>query len=287
MPAPQITPLNIGYLRADLSEWYRLPSGHPYAGQVDELPILCYHIALAARSVLVDAAAYEFPEEVAKMAIPGFHAPSLLEQLTAAKIDAAEVSEVIITHAHFDHFNALTRLVDDCYLPTFPNARHYLGAGDWQPEHFGALEERTLKVVHQHGLLTLVEGPLDLGDGLTILPAPGETFGHQILHVQTGRTEAYFAGDLYHHQLEFSEAARNVSWAAPEAMLASKAALMERAANSGALVFFAHVEGPHQVELAGAGCIVHWRAAYYAKLPKKQRLMSLLRAILYEDHYYE
>jgi glyoxylase-like metal-dependent hydrolase (beta-lactamase superfamily II) len=151
--------------------------------------------------------------------------------------------------------------VDDRYVPTFPNARHYLGAGDWRPEHFGALEERTLKVVHQHGLLTLVEGPLDLGNGLTILPAPGETPGHQILHMQSGGTEVYFAGDLYHHPLEFAESARNARWSVPEIMQASKAALVEWAARSGALVCFSHVEGLHRVERVDH--TVHWRTASF------------------------
>ena len=39
MLTPTITTLNIGYLRADLSEMYGLPADHPSAGQVDELPM--------------------------------------------------------------------------------------------------------------------------------------------------------------------------------------------------------------------------------------------------------
>ena len=132
-----ITTLNIGYLRADLSAWYGLPADHPSAGQVDALPMFCYHIALATRSVLVDAPAYEFTDEFADFAIPGRQAPPLLDQLAGANIDAADVTDVIITHAHFDHYNGLTCVVDGRYVPAFPNARHYLGAGDWQPETFG------------------------------------------------------------------------------------------------------------------------------------------------------
>ena len=63
MTIPKITALNLGYLRADLSDWYSLPSDHPYAGRVDEVPMLCYHIALPGHSVLVDAAAYQFLSE--------------------------------------------------------------------------------------------------------------------------------------------------------------------------------------------------------------------------------
>ena len=260
MTIPKITSLNIGYLRANLSDWYSLPSDHPYAGRVDEVAMLCYHIALPGRSVLVDATAYQFPpEEETKLVVPGFSAPSLLEQLGAAKVNAEEINDVIITHAHFDHYNALTYQVNDRYLPAFPNARHYLSMSDWQPENFAELEKQTLAIVHQNGLLTLVEGALDLGDGLRILPAPGETPGHQILLVHTGGSESYFIGDLYHHPLEFSEPGRNVNWAETETMQASKEKFIERAANSGGLVFFSHMERPHRVERIGQE--VHWPEA--------------------------
>jgi glyoxylase-like metal-dependent hydrolase (beta-lactamase superfamily II) len=253
-PAIAITPLNIGRLRGHLASWYKLPPGHPYAGRVEEIAILCYHVALPGRSVLVDAAAYEFPLDGADMVLPGPHPPPLAEQLAAAGADPSAVTDVVITHAHFDHINGLTRKVDGGYLPAFPHARHYLGAGDWDPESFEALESNTLAVVEQHGLLSLVRGPLALGDGLEIVPAPGETPGHQVLHLRAEGLEAYITGDLYHHRLEFDEPGRNVHWAEPEAMQASKAMLTERAAASGARVYFAHIEGWWTVD-SGA-----WRA---------------------------
>ncbi len=258
MTNPKITSLNIGYLRADLSDWYNLPSDHPYAGRVDEVPMLCFHIALPNRSVLVDATAYQFsPENEAVYLIPGFSGPSLIELLGVSKVKPEEITDVIITHAHFDHYNALTYQENDRFLPAYPNARHYLGKGDWLPENFADLEKHTLVVVNEHGLLTLVEGELDLGDGLRILPSPGESPGHQILLVQTGGRESYFVGDLYHHPLEFSEPERNAYWAEIESMQASKEELIERAAISGGLVYFSHLERPHQVERIGQE--VHWR----------------------------
>jgi glyoxylase-like metal-dependent hydrolase (beta-lactamase superfamily II) len=235
MTSGVITPLNIGYLRFDLRGSYKLPPGHPYANQMAELPMLCYHLRLPGRSVLVDAAAYEFPPDVADMMLPGPHPPPLIEQLAAIQAEASAVSDVIITHAHFDHINGLTRLAQGGdYVPAFPKARHYLGSGDWKPNEFETLQNDTLLVLQQHGLLRLVEGALDLGDGVEILPASGETPGHQIAHLKTSEVEAYIAGDLYHHRLEFDEPGRNVTWAEPVSMQASKAELAERAAASGA-----------------------------------------------------
>jgi glyoxylase-like metal-dependent hydrolase (beta-lactamase superfamily II) len=111
----------------------------------------------------------------------------------------------------------------------------------------------------KYGLRRLVEGLLDLGDGLEILPAPGESPGHQIAHLKASETEAYIAGDLYYHRLDFAGAGRNVNWADPVSMQASKAVIAERAAASGADVYFAHIEGPCRVERGGEG--LRWRTA--------------------------
>jgi len=241
-----ITTLNIGRLSGDLGEWYGLPPGHRYHDRVEATAILCYHVAWPGRSVLVDVPVYEFSLGGGSMALPGPHPAPLEEQLAAA--GAGPVTDVVITHAHFDHINGLTKVVDGRRVPTFPAARHYLGAGDWNPAEFGDLENNTLAVIEQHGLLTLVRGPLELAPGLDIMPAPGETPGHQLLHVQTGEREAYITGDLYHHTLEFDEPGRNVTWAEPGSMAPSKAMLMARAEASGAGVYFAHIEGKWVVD---------------------------------------
>lgn len=256
----KISTLKLGYLRADLSDWYSLPSGHPYAGRVDDVPMLCYHIALPGHSVLVDAAAYQFlSEEETKDSLLGSSGSAILEQLRTAKVNPEKISAVIITHAHTDHYGGLTYQVNDCYLPAFPNARHYLGLSDWQPDNFAELEKQTLAVVQQHGLLTLVEGVFDLGDGLRILPTPGETPGHQILQVKLDEKEHYFVGDLYHHPLEFSEPGQNGYWADRETMNTSKKDFIKMAENGNGLIYFSHIEKPYRIEHIGQE--IHWHEA--------------------------
>jgi glyoxylase-like metal-dependent hydrolase (beta-lactamase superfamily II) len=216
------------------------------------VPIQCYHLALDGRSVLVDAGEYIPPQDDPAPSVPGNQARSLLDQLKAAQVDPVGVDAVIITHAHHDHFNALTHRVGDRYVPLFPRAAHYLGAGDWQPDRFTDLEKNTLMVVKNQGLLSLVGDPLDLGDGLMILPAPGESPGHQILRVQAGDQEYDLAGDLYHHPLEFEDISWNVQWAESNVNRGTKAALMGHAAESGALFYFTHVVGLYRVNRAGS-----------------------------------
>lgn len=49
---------------------------------------------------------------------------SFLEQLAYACVELPEVDFVINNHIHYDHVGWNTRLVDDAWVPTFPNATY-------------------------------------------------------------------------------------------------------------------------------------------------------------------
>jgi len=168
-----ITTLNLGTLSGNLGEFYALPDTHPQAGSTAELPLLSFCVVHQERVVLIDAPAMPGPPEE-QINQP----PPLLTQLAKHQIAPAAVTDVIITHTHWDHYNGLSREENGHYRPAFPQARHILNAADWDPAGFGELEEQTLRMVEQHGLLTLITGRMALAEGLTIIPAPGETPGH-------------------------------------------------------------------------------------------------------------
>jgi glyoxylase-like metal-dependent hydrolase (beta-lactamase superfamily II) len=256
MPNATITTIDIGRLRLDLTDAYDLPEGHPDGGPAD-IPLLCHHVRLGAHSVLVDAPACEFTGERVRYAVPGYAPPPpLRDQLVARGIDPDSIEDVVITHAHFDHLNALIRRDGGRAAPCFPRARHHLGAGDLVPEVLDEVGEEVIGVLRSAGLLRPTDGAHRLGEGLSILPAPGETPGHQILHVRSDRREAFITGDLYHQRFELHDDARHASWADAEQSVRSKRALVDRAAGTGALVYFAHIDEPHRIERTGDG--VRW-----------------------------
>jgi glyoxylase-like metal-dependent hydrolase (beta-lactamase superfamily II) len=251
MPPTTITPFNIGLLSADLSNWFNLPAGHPYAGRSEQIPMQCYLIGLPERRVLVDAPAYEFPGDD-NMLLPDFRGRSAAGLLAASGIPATAITDVVITHPHLDHTLGIAAPIENPSQVVFFNARHYLGAKDWENlPNMEETERRSLEAVGRAGLLTLVDGPLDLGDGLTLLPAPGEPPGHQALRLKSEEGESYFVGDLFHHLLELGEDYHPV-WAEAQAMQASKFMLTQAAAESDARVFFAHITGFCRVEQHGS-----------------------------------
>lgn len=246
-----ITPLNIGDLRFDFSDIYALSAEHPLAGEISEIPMYSYHISVPGRSIIVDAVAYDLAYITEPYRIAGYQPPPpLLEQLRARGIDPEQVSDVVITHAHTDHYGALSYELNGRYQLSFPQAQHYLHTADWQPEMFGDLEERTLRLVEAKGLLELTKGVLDIGNGLIIMPLPGESPGHQAVKVidPVDGQIVYFAGDLYHHRVELSDEVLDPEWVDPMEMQTSKTGFMQRLADDGGIAYFSH--------LTGAFCVV-------------------------------
>jgi glyoxylase-like metal-dependent hydrolase (beta-lactamase superfamily II) len=192
--------------------------------------------------------------------------PGIAAQLASLGVAPEDVSHVVITHAHWDHFAGTTMSHAGQHVPTFPNARYYLGRADWEhPETQeglrdpNALEGRTLGVLDRAGLLELVAGDRDLGGGLTLVAAPGETPGHQMLRVQSGDAVLYCVGDLFHHAVEVEHPAWMVSWADAETMLATRRQAIAEALAERALLVAAHIRGVGRLETAGDG--VRWATA--------------------------
>lgn len=255
MGEAQISLFSIGDLRCDLAEWLDLPHERwpvEYTADLEQpqhVPVQCVHISLPGLSLLVDVPRYDEVREGSTFGIPGYRPPpGLLEQLTAVGIAPEEITHIVITHLHFDHFSGVTQMENGRYVPTFPNARCYLSRKDWMEvaknlKKPGSLTNRTLGILEQNGLLELVEGECQLADGVTILPAPGETPGHQIVRVHSADQTLYILGDLYHHAIEFEHPLLNVSWAIVEQMAASKEALIHSALAENAMLAVAHIPG--------------------------------------------
>jgi glyoxylase-like metal-dependent hydrolase (beta-lactamase superfamily II) len=122
-----------------------------------------------------------------------------------------------------------------------------------------SLEARTLGVLQQRGLLHLVEGPLQITEGIDILPAPGETLGHQIVRLQSEGETLYVLGDLFHHAIEVEHPEWMVGWADAETMRATRTWLLQDALADHALLIAAHIAAPGRLERVGDG--LRWRDA--------------------------
>jgi len=251
-----LTIINVGDMMVDMAEEIGVPEsvwrplyGADFAGS-RPYPSQCLHIALPHASILVDAGDYAQAIALEPSYLPPDYTPppGIVEQLQSQGIRPEDITHVIITHAHFDHYDGTTIMRDGEYVPRFPHARVSLGRADWDnPETQEALRDpvsldsHTFGVLHKHGLLEPVDGNWDVTPEVRIIPAPGESPGHQLVRVHSQGQTFYCLGDLFHHPAEVEHPAWMVKWANTTANLSSRQILIKAALQENALLLAAHM----------------------------------------------
>ncbi|WP_430246102.1 MBL fold metallo-hydrolase [Neorhizobium sp. DAR64861/K0K2] len=201
-----------------------------------------------------------------------------LESLRARNIQPEDVDFILHTHIHSDHVGWNTKLVEDRWIPTFPNAQVVCSDLEWK---YGAAlndgDDAKIAACRAEAALgepvripvsgTYLDSirPLDgmvtvrrisiNGDeilpGIRFLPTPGHSIGHASIEIISDGRAALFAGDVFHHPAEIYEPDLvSVFCEFPDAARASRRRFMTRAADSNTTVFTSHFP------LSSAGRIV-------------------------------
>jgi glyoxylase-like metal-dependent hydrolase (beta-lactamase superfamily II) len=166
--------------------------------------------------------------------------PTIEESLAALEITPGQVTHVLITHGHWDHYSAV---VDADGRARFPDATHFFPEADWQA--FAIEDERgDAQLLRAHfdpladaGILELVDGDREVAHGVSLLATPGETPGHQTARFTTPAGNLYYLGDLFHYPAEFVRLDHAGAGRDAEQMLASRVRIVEEAGEDSTLVF--------------------------------------------------
>jgi glyoxylase-like metal-dependent hydrolase (beta-lactamase superfamily II) len=162
-------------------------------------------------------------------------------------LTAAQVTDVVITHLHFDHAGGLTHHNPETgeLLPTFPNAKHWVQAVhlDWArsptEKDRGSFPPENFEPLAKHDLLHLVRGQQSLLSGLEVIPLFGHTHGMQAVLIE-GNPPIFYPADLLpmtaHLHLPFIMAYD----IAPLTTLEEKKRLLARAVKEEWQVIFEH-----------------------------------------------
>jgi len=226
----------------------------PEADEQGRIPlgINVLHLRLGDVSLLIDPGmddpASEWQAQLSAQ-VPGLvRSPGLGVALVALEITPEEITHVLITHAHDDHYCATTLERNDQDVPRFPRARCLLGRSDWEGnserDNSEAPLARRLGTLDRAGLLEVVDGPRAVAPGVTMLPAPGESPGHSIVRIHSAGETLYYVGDLFHHHCEIEHPA----WVSPgrdaAALQASRLRLLSDAVREQATVVYTHAPFP-------------------------------------------
>jgi glyoxylase-like metal-dependent hydrolase (beta-lactamase superfamily II) len=126
----------------------------------------------------------------------------LLPSLAALDVDPATITDVIVSHLHFDHAGGLTCERDGRLVPTFPRARVHVHRPEFEDARAkvgimtATYREENYTPIDAAQAWNLLEGAGEIVPGVRNLPTPGHTRGHHSIVVEGRDRTLVFAGDL-------------------------------------------------------------------------------------------
>lgn len=127
----------------------------------------------------------------------------LLGALRRLGFGPEDVTDVLLTHLHFDHAGGTTRLgpAGEPQL-VFPRAVHHVQRRHWQWAHAptekdaGSFLPENYEVLQHSNQLHLVDGAAELLPDVELIVSDGHTAGLQLPRFHDGGTHLTFCGDL-------------------------------------------------------------------------------------------
>lgn len=189
---------------------------------------------------------------------------SFLQDLESAGYPRNSIDTVLCTHLHVDHVGWNTMLVENNWVPTFPNARYLLAEKEWQywdntdddPSQDELLND-SVRPVFEAGLVDLIDWEHKVCEGVRLKPTPGHTPGHVSIHIESEGQKALITGDWIHHpcQMTRTDWCSSADYDQNQAR-ATREALLESYADTPVLVIGTHFATPtagHVKRLAQGG----------------------------------
>ena len=129
--------------------------------------------------------------------------PAIVEALEKHGLKPADVTDVILTHLHFDHAGGATTERDGKLVPTFPNATYYVQKRNLETARNPNVREKAsyfasnFEPLVESGKLVELNGPRDnVLPNISVTVTDGHTQGQQVVKVSGEEGSLVFCGDL-------------------------------------------------------------------------------------------
>lgn len=202
----------------------------------------------------------------------GSYAGKLIQNLQAAGISRADIKSVFISHAHSDHIGGNT---DETQIPSFPNARYYIGKKEWDfwtgspdlsgyPENIRLNLLATIKknLIPIEDRITKVQDEGEIRPGFCFIKAPGHSTGNMALKISSDNENLICIGDIFHHPEEIEQINLYTAPLMTNDGRATREKILSQAIELNALVFACHFPFPGLGQILQKDEIYTWKPIY-------------------------
>lgn len=177
-----------------------------------------------------------------------FNLVDLEEELRKKGITPEQVTDVILTHLHFDHCGYSTRKEEKTgeLYPSFPNATHWVSRKQWENFlHPNPLEKdsyfmENMQAIADKGLLRLIDTDTKLCPDIELRIFDGHTPGQLVPYITTSEQTFVFAGDVIPLVASVSPEWISAYDTYPVTSYQEKVRMLEEAAREGQVLIYCH-----------------------------------------------
>ena len=215
----------------------------------NRIPLILRSLLLESnnRLILIDAGiGKKFDEKLSDIYDIDFSEYSLEISLAKHKFCLEDITDVIITHLHFDHAGGMTYFSNQTLELSFPNAIHHVQSEHWDwainpsEKDKASFVKNDFLPLEEMGKLNKLPGPMELFAGIELLVMYGHTQGMQIIKISDLKNTLLFCADLVptasHIPIPWVMAYDN----SPLITMNEKNRIFSRAEKEGWILFFEH-----------------------------------------------
>lgn len=155
------------------------------------------------KTIIVDAGVgQKMSDKLARIYNIDHQQYELIKGLAARNIKPDDVTDVIVTHLHFDHVGGATYYENEELKLTFPNAKYHVQGEQWywannpSDKDKASYMPENFQPIKAAGKLIEYEGPTEIFPAIEVLVMYGHTHGMQLPKISDGKTTLLYCADL-------------------------------------------------------------------------------------------
>lgn len=199
------------------------------------------------KNILIDTGnGNKYNEKFQKIYKIDINKSNILNALSRFNIESKDITDVILTHLHFDHCGGSTVIQNDEIVPTFPNAKYYIQKEQWDwalnptEKDKASFIKSDFAPLFEHKVIEFTEGRGFLNEFMEVIPLFGHTQAMQAVKIQVNNQIYFYAADLFptvaHINLPYILAYDNY----PLTTLKEKKEILNQAVEENWIIIFEH-----------------------------------------------